>query len=117
MTKLNIFFFYLGENHHFHVITSMSGLLRHQFTNSNRTAYFCNNCNTPTFRKSTHEKHLLKCTGKPNSHLPDAQFATLKFKSFEKELAVPYIMTADIETFQTKSNELKTTSGVIQQHR
>lgn len=99
-----IFFFIIGENHHFHVITSMSALIRHQLPKSNNTAYFCNNCNIPTFRKSTHEKHIATCSGEENSHLPDPEFAKLKFKSFEKELPVPYIFTADIETLQKRND-------------
>lgn len=95
----------------------MSALLCHQSSNSQGKAFYCNNCNIPTFRQSTHENHVLNCTGTVNSYLPDSEYATVKFRSFEKELPVPYIFTADIETLQkrmsTSSNTWNHTATAI----
>ncbi|KAI8129580.1 hypothetical protein CVS40_0929 [Lucilia cuprina] len=84
------------EGFHYILISNMSRLLKNQFTKHNTKLHFCNSCLQYTHDVSTMENHKMEC-GKIVTHMPTPQNNCLRFKNYQCQLDIPFVVYADFE--------------------
>ena len=86
--------------YHFAWITNLSRLVKFQFTNEHRHAWFCDRCLCHFKLEKSFNNHRLDCenVNKCRAILPEDKDKILKFKSHRYKESVPFVVYADIES-------------------
>lgn len=93
--------------HHYCWIKHLSRLLSSQTSLNASKKFFCDRCLNHFGNMMRLEVHKIKCIDKNECgiEMPLEGKNKIKFKSYEKQLQVPFIVYADIETLLKKPNE------------
>lgn len=87
------------DNHHFHVINNINGLLARQI-NIKKGYRMCNRCRR-SFKKATIDTHFCM---RQEIEMPDELDSMMKFNNLEAKVPVPFYIVADIECMLMKKS-------------
>ncbi|XP_046808821.1 uncharacterized protein LOC124420358 [Lucilia cuprina] len=84
------------EGFHYILINDISRFLKNQITMHCRKLLFYNSCLQYTHDAGTMDTHKMEC-GKIVTHMPTPQNNNLKFKNYQCQLDIPFVVYADFE--------------------
>lgn len=93
-----------GDISHYCWIKNLSRLLSAQISTDHRVKQFCDVCLNYFFDESKLQAHKNSCSlqNECQIELPTTDKSILKFKNFSKQLQIPFVIYADIETVLKK---------------
>lgn len=100
-----------GKNHHFCLIKCFSRLIARQISNKKSKKYICDGCLQFFSSENLLSKHMEIYCNKCVTILPSPEHKILKYKNYEKQIQVPFVVYADFESllvpYQTCEPDLK----------
>ena len=106
LNTIDLFFFEQDGVSHYSLIKNFTRLVKSQLTSSkNGTVFICKKCFTHYTKEELLQKHILYCSNNETVSVKmPPQGTMLKFKNYQNQLPVPFVVYADFECFTKPMN-------------